>query len=376
MRAAPASTGFQDTYPNPSEATFAAALVALLNTTKDLGESPELDLASAATCDVGGQSGSRLRITGSTGITSLGTNYRGVVLLRFAGACAITHNATTLICPAGLSFTTTAGDLIYACPKATAGVSDGWVLLPQNGASSRLAVGADVSRRVQGLTGANNSGTPTTQFDISADSVTLRDSAGAAVVRQVTGTLTCNFSTAGPAINARDQAGAFSASSFVNLFFIWNGSTLASIASTASPTTGPALPSGYTHWAFATTVRWNASSNILPCYAQGNTLHYQAEQFALAGGAATTETTVTLTGLVPTTARRILLNCATTSSINNTSFLKLVTGVIFNRQDCLANTTVQANPSMPNTALIYVMSSASGNLTINVLGFVVANGDA
>lgn len=288
------------------------------------------------------------------------------VTIQRAGADTI-EGGTSITLPAGSSAT-------LMLPAG----SSNWRVLNISGSTAanvRLHIGADVARKVRGLVGTNNSGTPTTQFDLAADSVCLRDANGGTVVRQVTGNITCNFSTAGPAANGRDQVGVFTASQFVRLFFIWNGAALATIASTASPTTGPVLPTGYTHWAYATTVRWNASSNILPCYAQGAMVSQQAELQVLAAGVAIVETAVTLTSLVPTEAKRISLALETASSVGGTSFLKLVTGVNYHRQTCQANTTTQANPTMPNVALLYVVSAATTSLTINVLGYTVPNGD-
>ena len=73
--------------------------------------SPWLDLASAATTDLGAQTSDNLRITGTTTITSFGTAPNGVTRhLRFAGALTLTHNATSLILPGGANITTAAGD--------------------------------------------------------------------------------------------------------------------------------------------------------------------------------------------------------------------------------------------------------------------------
>lgn len=96
----------------------------------------EVDVASAATTDIGIQNSTFLRITGTTTITSFGTNYRGPRYLRFAGAVTLT-NSSTLILPGGANFTTTAGDVLVAVPKATSGTADGWyvVSLPQSLAS-------------------------------------------------------------------------------------------------------------------------------------------------------------------------------------------------------------------------------------------------
>src|ERR1044072_4542741 len=99
---------------------------------------------------------------------------------------------------------------------------------------------------VKGASCTNNTGTPDTQFDLNADIVVLRGSDGNSVVRVAPGSITNNVSTAGPAANGRDQSGAFSASSWVHFYWIWNGTTIATISSTATQATGPTLPSGYT----------------------------------------------------------------------------------------------------------------------------------
>ena len=72
---------------------------------------PWVDVASAATVDLGAQTSDNLRITGTTPITSFGTAANGVTRhLRFADALTLTHNATSLILPGGANITTAAGD--------------------------------------------------------------------------------------------------------------------------------------------------------------------------------------------------------------------------------------------------------------------------
>jgi hypothetical protein len=68
------------------------------------------DVASAGTCDIGAATTPRVNITGTTTITSLGTDVNTFRIVRFAGALTLTHNATTLILPGGANITTEAGD--------------------------------------------------------------------------------------------------------------------------------------------------------------------------------------------------------------------------------------------------------------------------
>lgn len=95
-----------------------AQFVALLRDGRGL--STEVSLASAATCDIGGAASMFVQITGTTTITSFGTNYLPRIL-RFAGVLTLTHNATTLILPTGANITTAAGDMCLAVPVGTSG---------------------------------------------------------------------------------------------------------------------------------------------------------------------------------------------------------------------------------------------------------------
>ena len=70
------------------------------------------NLASAATTQLGSGASNRLRITGTTAITSFGAAAAGVCrTVTFAGALTLTHNATSLILPGGANITTAAGDV-------------------------------------------------------------------------------------------------------------------------------------------------------------------------------------------------------------------------------------------------------------------------
>lgn len=87
------------------------------------------DIASAGTVDIGGEYNTFLNVTGNTTITSFGTNYNGPRFLTFKASLTITHDATTLILPAGENIVTQAGDVAIFIPKCTvSGTSDGWRL--------------------------------------------------------------------------------------------------------------------------------------------------------------------------------------------------------------------------------------------------------
>lgn len=64
---------------------------------------------------------------------------------------------------------------------------------------------------------------------------------------------------AGPVANGRDKAGAFSNPSAVHIYAIYNGSTVALLATENLPPNPPTLPSGYTHYAYLVTVMYTTS---------------------------------------------------------------------------------------------------------------------
>jgi hypothetical protein len=82
------------------------------------------NLVSATTTDIGAQNSVFLNITGTTTITSFGTNYNGPRYIRFDGALTLTHNATTLILPGTANITTAAGDSAIVVPSGSP--ANGW----------------------------------------------------------------------------------------------------------------------------------------------------------------------------------------------------------------------------------------------------------
>jgi hypothetical protein len=102
---------------------------------------PEVDIASAATTNIGATTSRNVRITGTTTIASFGTAANGIKRnLRFAGALTLTHNATSLILPGGANIATAAGDTAEAVSLG----SGNWVLVnyqPATQAGMRLLSG-------------------------------------------------------------------------------------------------------------------------------------------------------------------------------------------------------------------------------------------
>jgi len=89
---------------------WSEALVISRSTGAVRAKSGQVDVASAATCDIGAAAAERVRITGTTTITSLGTAAYELRHATFAGALTLTHNGTSLILPGAANITTAAGD--------------------------------------------------------------------------------------------------------------------------------------------------------------------------------------------------------------------------------------------------------------------------
>lgn len=86
-------------------------------------------IASATTTDIGAQLSNFLQVTGTTTITSFGTNYNGPRFLIFSGALLLTHSAT-LVLPGAANITTVANDCAIAIP-----ISGGWQVVAYQRAS-------------------------------------------------------------------------------------------------------------------------------------------------------------------------------------------------------------------------------------------------
>lgn len=76
-----------------------------------LNMAASVDVASAATTNIGAAASNSVRITGSVTITAFDTVSAGIRRnVRFAAALTLTHNGTSLILPGGVTITTVADD--------------------------------------------------------------------------------------------------------------------------------------------------------------------------------------------------------------------------------------------------------------------------
>lgn len=80
------------------------------------------DIASATTTTIWATDGNFAHITGTTTITSFGTATQAgaMAMIVFDGILTLTHNATSLILPAGANITTAAGDSAIVLAETTA----------------------------------------------------------------------------------------------------------------------------------------------------------------------------------------------------------------------------------------------------------------
>ncbi len=277
-------------------------------------------------------------------------------------------------------------------------------LLPSANARDARALleTAQPSPWVQNLKGQRHA--TTTRYTLTADYVSLtrvgaqeRDNVVMRFPWVIT-PCTIDASVAGPIANGRDQAGAFDNPSFVHLYAIWNPSSpnvVDGIASVAEPINGPSRPSGYTHWAYLTTIRY--TTDFQDADASGADVRHEGFQV----GTSLTATSLTFINLIgPTIAPNIatgyycmadLNGVSSGASLDSTLVVTAWSGggekpVLRMRlfQQGLT-TTAQAIrsglfyvPRVASPGLSYRISTSSGTslvASINSYGYTVPNGD-
>lgn len=255
--------------------------------------------------------------------------------------------------------------------------------------AAKAAIQANAVSMVKGLFGNPNSGTPLRQYDLFSDLVGFRDAQDDFFAIQVPGKLTNDIDLAGPVPNGRDQAGAFPQPQFINFYYIWNGTTVATISSTRTPPLGPVLPSGYTHWAYATTIL-ESGGDLLFSVTTGSSVWYDKLENVVAAGAATIETSIPLNTFVPSLALEAILRVEQVATPNGSGVvstdlqLRITSGVIFWQTRTIASgigTSVQQTfssaqvyqPNVP-TSYINVNTTGTGSAIIDVQGYKLPNG--
>jgi hypothetical protein len=153
---------------------------------------------------------------------------------------------------------------------------------------------------VRGLSGSTTS----TVATLSYNSACL---ANAASQTAVIGTATLTINTTA-AVGANGPDATLPASGDIHFYAIWNGSTLSGLCSVTAPPTGPALPSGYTHWCYLTTVK-RASSALAIVAVRGDWVTYQLAPAALsAGNPGGSWTSLNVSAAVPANATNMMVS--------------------------------------------------------------------
>ena len=139
-----------------------AAFIALLRDGK--GQSSVQTIAGGATTDIGGVNSQVVEVTGTPTVTSFGTNYTGVRVVRFTGAAVLTHNSTLINLPGAANITTSSGDCLISAPNST---GNGWNVFSFMRASALAAVvGGDIGAATATTAALGDSSTKvaTTEF--------------------------------------------------------------------------------------------------------------------------------------------------------------------------------------------------------------------
>lgn len=151
------------------------------------------------------------------------------------------------------------------------------------------------------ITARTNASNPNTQIDIDADELIVRDTSGRSILLSSVN-VTADITASGA--NGLDT-GAEGGDTWYYGWVIYNPTTATVAGLISASATAPTTPSGYTFKALVTAVRNNGSSNFLAYRQFGNQASFQAEQSALSGGTATTETAVSLAAVVPPIAHEV-----------------------------------------------------------------------
>ena len=169
--------------------------------------------------------------------------------------------------------------------------------------ANQLSGGLPAGSRVLGLNGTLSSQSGT----FTANQYLLQTTAGTgSFLLNSTASFVVSIGTAGPAAGGRDVAAAF-ASTYIHWYAISTGlgsTALAGIVSTVPPPTGPTMPANYSAWSYlGGSAYTSASTTVLGAHRfKGASALYEASPVILTAGAATSETFVTVSSVVPNNA--------------------------------------------------------------------------
>jgi hypothetical protein len=254
---------------------------------------------------------------------------------------------------------------------------------------------------IHGLKGAPQASR--TKVDFTYDEGTLRNPVDGSVQFITTQAFTIDITVQG--LNGRDQAAALPDVG-IHFYAIWGaGQTSGGLCSTSPPPGGPAMPTGYTHWAYLTTLRKD-SGQIVIVHVEGSGVTFDPQVPIISGGNANSASPpptapIDMTGFVPNIATNVLLEVQGTVAINvgggactavvnlgpiNGGFVSRVLRVDVGDSLGVAGPIVNTNsfsPTIPNLGqYFYIWNPVTngGNIqsyavNIWVAGYEVPNGD-
>lgn len=257
------------------------------------------------------------------------------------------------------------------------------------------------SSYLRGFFGDNDSISPATKFILRAAIVCVRNrTTGDSIEIINPAPITVDMDVEGA--GGRDQVSAFATPSWVRAYFIYNPTNqmLSAIMSAAAPDVGPALPTGYTYDAYATTLRKTGDGTLRRDIARGHRVFHAKGMLAQPlnespdSMGATSNTAVDYSGAVPPEATvglwRVHPRVVSGSGGGgeNTATIQLIQGLDFGhfRSNVeAANTPLTAMGyvvELPNLGTLWYRNGAGGsvsaiNLCLFISGFGgIPNGDA
>jgi hypothetical protein len=250
-------------------------------------------IASATTTDIGAQLSNFLQVTGTTTITSFGTNYNGPRFLIFSGALLLTHSAT-LVLPGAANITTVANDCAIAIP-----ISGGWQVVAYQRASGFPVVTTGLRSYLAGLT-MSTVGASTT---MSIAAGVAQDSTNAAIMTLTAIAKTTAAWAVGTATGGLDT-GAIANSTWYHFYVIRRPDTGVVDVVFSLSATSPTLPTNYTQFRRIGSGRTNGSGQWTSFSQYGDTVLWLSP--VLDVDVVSTSTTSVLRGLTVPTGVQVL----------------------------------------------------------------------
>lgn len=216
------------------------------------------NLASSGTTDLGTITTHNVNITGITTITAFGSSASTIFpiyQLTFAGSLTLTNNATSLILPGTANITTAQNDTAVAQYLG----SGNWQILSYTKANGTAIVNPTPLCGTVNLLVKNNSGTPNTNIDYTADSAVLINPTGNVpfYAASISGTInTTNGTVTSTADGMDGEARPTSAYGYV--WLISNGTSTNGLVST---TLSPTMPAGYIYRCRVSAFPYDGSQN-------------------------------------------------------------------------------------------------------------------